>query len=449
MTQALTTVTQAPWIEAAQASLPGGSLRRIAILTLLTIVVGFGSLVAWAALAHVESAVPGTGVIVSGGKRKTVSLVESAILRELLVQEGEAVTQGQVLFRLDDVQVRAARQQASVVFWAATARLARLTAEADGRRDLTFSAEVRDAAAADPAVGAAVRAEEAQFDARWAAQDSALQVQQRKIAQQLAHIESLRAQLAASTTLLDLVQEELRDTQFLLARGLSTKPHELELRRSQADLRGRGSQISADLAEARQALAQVQSETANMIETRHADVARESSETQATRADAEQRLNAARDLVDKREITAPEAGTVTDIKLFTPGSSIQAGQPVMDLVPNSLDLLVEAKVAPMEVEHLAAGQRVNIRLSAYKAHRVPVIPGRLTYVGADRQEDANNQAYFLVRASVDADALKDRPGVVLLPGMPADVLIVNGARTVLDFLISPITDSMRYAMKEE
>ncbi|HEY4041030.1 MAG TPA: HlyD family type I secretion periplasmic adaptor subunit [Rhodopila sp.] len=449
MTQALTTIQQPPWIEVAAESLPGGSLRRIAILTLLTIVVGFGGLVTWTGLAHVESAVPGTGVIVAGGKRKTVSLVESASLRELLVHEGDTVAKGQILFRLDDVQMRAARGQASVVYWASVARLARLTAEAAGKRDLSYPAAVRDAAASDPAVAAAVHAEGAQFKARWAALDSASQVQQTKIAQQLAHIESLRAQLTASTTHLALVQEELHDTQFLLARGLSTKPRDLELRQTEADLRGQVGQISAGLAEAMQAIAQIQSETANITETRNADIARESSETQATRADAEQRLRAADDLLSKREITAPEAGTVTDIRLFTPGSSIQAGQPVMDLVPNTPDLLVEAKVAPNEVEHLAVGQRVNIRLSAYKVHRVPVIPGRLAYVGADRQDDANNQAYFLVRATVDADALKNKPGVVLLPGMPADVLIVNGGRTVLDFLISPLTDSLHHAMKEE
>jgi len=449
MTQALTTATKAPWTEAAEASLPSGSLRRIALLTLLTIVVGFGGLFAWAALARLESAVPGTGVIIAGGKRKTVTLVESAILRELLVHEGNVVTPGQILFRLDDVQVRAAREQASVVYWAATARLARLTAEAAGRRDLISSAAVRDAAAADPAVAAAVHAESTQFEARWAAQDSALQVQKRKIDQQIAHIESLRAQLTASKTHLELVQEELRDTEFLLARGLSTKPHELDLRRAQADLRGQTGETEANLAEAMQAIAQTQSETASMIETRRADIARESSETQAARADSEQRLKAADDLLGRREITAPEAGTVTDIRIFTPGSSIQAGQPVMDLVPNSPDLLVEAKVAPTEVEHLVVGQRVNIRLTAYKAHRVPVISGRLTYVGADRQEDTNNQSYFLVRSTVDPDALKDKPGVVLLPGMPADVLIVNGERSVLDLLISPITDSLHHAMKEE
>ena len=140
---------------------------------------------------------------------------------------------------------------------------------------------------------------------------------------------------------------------------------------------------------------------------------------------------------------------MTDFKFFTPGSSIVAGQPVMDLVPDTQHMLLEGTVAPWDVEHLAIGQRVNVRLTAYKARRVPVITGRLTYVGADRQMDANNSPVYIVRAEVDPDALRDKPGVVLLPGMPADILIVNGARSVLDFLVSPITDGISHAMKEE
>ena len=140
---------------------------------------------------------------------------------------------------------------------------------------------------------------------------------------------------------------------------------------------------------------------------------------------------------------------MTDIKYFTLGSSIKAGQPIMDLVPDTQQLLIEGTVAPNEVEHLAVGQRVNVRLTAYKAHRVPVITGRLTYVGADRQLDANNQPVFLIRAAIDPDALRNKPGVILLPGMPADVLVINGERSILRFLISPITDSISHSMREE
>lgn len=449
MAQNLVTVADAPWLTEAEASLPQGSLRRIAMLSILTTLVGFGGLTGWAALARVESAVPAAGVIVSGGKRKTISLADGGILKTLMVQEGDKVAAGQVLLRLDDVQPRAALFQASVLYWSAVARAARLAAEAADQRDLPVSAALRGAADADPAVAAAVAAEAYQFQSRWGALDANTRVEERKIAQQEAQITALRAQIASAASRMALVQEELRGVDFLMARGLSTKPRQLELRRAEVEMRGAIGQFAGQYNEALQVIAQVRSGIINTMEARRADISRERSETQAAQADAEQRVTAARDLLQKREVMAPEAGTATDFRYFTPGSSIMAGQPVMDLVPDTQHLLVEGTVAPYEVEHLAIGQRVNVRLTAYKARRVPVITGHLTYVGADRQMDANNLPVFMVRAEIDAGALRDKPGVVLLPGMPADILIVNGARSVLDFFISPITDGISHALKEE
>ncbi len=449
MAQDLATIADAPWLTEAEASLPQGSLRRIAVFSLFTILLGFGGLTTWAALARVESAVPAVGLIVSGGKRKTISLVESGILKTLMVQEGDKVAAGQVLLQLDDVQPRAAMAQASVQYWSAVARAARLSAEATDERTLPVSDALRNAAKANPAIAAAVAAEAYQFQSRWGALDANTRVEERKIAQQEAAITALQAQIASASIRMGLVKEELRGVDFLMARGLSTKPRQLELQRAEAEMRGAIGQFAGQYNEARQVIAQVQSGIVNTMEARRADISRERSETQAAQADAEQRLTAARDLLQKREILAPEAGTVTDFKYFTPGSSIVAGQPVMDLVPDSQRMLVEGTVAPYEVEHLAVGQRVNVRLTAYKARRVPIITGHLTYVGADRQLDANNSPVFMVRAEIDAGVLHDKPGVVLLPGMPADILIVNGARSVLDFLVSPITDGISRAMKEE
>ena len=439
----------APWIADAEAALPEASLRRIALWSALVIVVGLGGLTAWAALTRIESAVPATGTVVSGGKRKTVSLLDSGILRSLAVREGEKVAAGQLLLQVDDTQARSARAQAFVLYWSAVTRAERLAAEASDRRELPTSARLAAAAAANADIAAAVDAEAYQFRIRWGALDAAVRVQERKIAQNQAQITALRAQIAANGTRLGLVQEELKGIDYLMQRGLSTKPRQLELRRTEADLRGQIGALAAQLVQTQQAIAQVELEIIGAAESRRSDISRERSETQAAQADAEQRLAAAEDLLQKREVRAPEAGTVTDIRFFTPGSSIVAGQPVLDLVPDSTALLIEASVAPHEVEYLAVGQRVNVRLTSYKAHRVPVVTGRLTYVGADRQVDAGGQPFFLVRAALDPDALRGKDGVVLLPGMPADVLIVNGARSALDFLLSPITDSIRHAMSEQ
>lgn len=439
----------ASWVRDGEHALPQGSLRRIGLWSALVVVVGLGGLTAWAAVARVETAVPAAGTVVSGGKRKTVTLAEGGLLRELLVREGDRVAAGAPLLRLDDVQPRAAKAQAHVQHWSALARSTRLATEAADGRDLHIPPALRDAAAVDEAVAAAVAAETRQFHDRWAALDASVRVHERRIAQNQAQIAALRAQALSSGTRFALVQEELRGVDYLMARGLTTKPRQMELRRAEADLAGQVGQIASRMAEAEQAIAQVEGEILNARESRRADISRERTETAATLAESRQRLLALSDQVQKREVLAPEAGTVTDIRLFTPGSSILPGQPVLDLVPDTAELVIEGTVPPFEVERLRVGQRVSVRLSAYKVHRVPVLAGRLTYVGADRQMNAANQPVFLVRAVLEPDALRHYPGVALSPGMPAEIMIVNGARTVLDFLVSPITDSLGRAMKEE
>lgn len=437
------------WSKPSDHAANSGSLRQIALASGLTVALGFGGLGTWASLSVVESAVPASGVVVSSGKRKIVTLADGGILRELLVHEGDKVVAGQPLLRLDDVQLRVTRSQANALHWSARARAARLAAEAADLRELAFPPALAAAAAANRDVAAAMEAEAGQFRNRWSALDSSIRVQQRKIAQNEAQVTALRAQIAANGTRLTLIDEELRGTDYLLAKGFATKTRQLELRRNDAETRGQIGMLAGQMVQAQQAMAQVEMETLSAKETRQSDIARERSETQAAQADTEQRLASAIDLLQKREITAPESGTVTDIKYFTPGSNIVAGQPVMDIVPASTDLLVEANVVPNEVEHLAIGQRVNIRLTAYKAHRVPVVTGKLVYIGADRQVDASNQPFFLIRAEVNPEDLRDKPGVILLPGMPADVLVVNGARSVLDFFLSPISDSLQHALKEQ
>ena len=140
---------------------------------------------------------------------------------------------------------------------------------------------------------------------------------------------------------------------------------------------------------------------------------------------------------------------ITDIKFFTPGSSIGAGQPILDIVPQNDKMIVEVRVRPDDVEHVHPGQRVNIRLTAYKQHKVPILTGQLVYVSADAQQDQQGAQFILARAEIDRRELKRINNVALYPGMPAEVLVIGGERTAIDYFISPITDSLRRSFGEE
>ncbi|WP_439577952.1 HlyD family type I secretion periplasmic adaptor subunit [Elioraea sp.] len=427
----------------------GPSLRRLALTGLAVMMLGGGGLLGWAALATLDSAVPATGQLVVQSKRKTVSLLESGLLRELRVAEGQRVAAGDVLLRLDDAQPRALVTQASARVVAAEARVARLRAEMADRDRPVFPDSLGvgiDATLAAPLLAA----EAALFEARREAYEGAVAVQQRRIAQLEQQIAAHEAQAVAYRTRLRLVEQELRGVNDLLARGFATRTRALEMQRMVAELEGQVGELDARSAEARQAIAQAELEILNLRTTRRNEAAREMQDAVGQAAAGRAQLAAADDLLRRAVVVSPDAGTVTDLRFFTPGSSIVAGQPVMDIVPADDALVIEAAVSPSDIERVAPGQAVNVRLTGFSHRRVRPLSGRLIYAGADRQVNARGEPFFLVRATLDPGTERLLPeGVSLTPGMPADVLIVGSGRTALDYLLSPILDGMRRAMREE
>lgn len=427
----------------------GPSLRRLALAGLAVMVLGAGGLIGWAALATLDSAVPATGQLVVQSKRKTVSLLESGILRELRVVEGQRVAAGDVLLVLDDAQPRAVVAQASARVVAAEARVARLRAEMEDRDGPAFPDSF--GSDIDPEMAAPLLAAEAAlFAARRQAYEGAVAVQERRIAQLEQQIAAHQAQAAAHRTRLDLVQQELRGVNDLLARGFATRTRALEMQRMVAELEGEIGELDARSAEARQAIAQAELEILNLRTTRRNEAAREMQDAVAQVAEGRAQFAAAQALLRRTVVVSPDAGAVTDLRFFTPGSSVVAGQPVMDIVPADDTLVVEAAVSPADIERVSPGQAVNVRLTGFSHRRVPPLTGRLVYAGADRQVNARGEPFFLVRAVLDPDTERHLPeGVSLSPGMPADVLIIGTGRAALDYLLSPILDGMRRAMREE
>jgi HlyD family type I secretion membrane fusion protein len=328
------------------------------------------------------------------------------------------------------------------------AQAERLQAEVDDSRTLHFSDDLLHAAA-DPTIAAEVNAERRIFENRWSAFDATRQITAQRIAQQQATATALQVQLRELVLRLASYNEDLRGALELYSKGFATRLRVNQLERGTSELRGQQADLTGRASQIQEMIAQTELEMLSTRQARRTEISRDLEATQARIADATGRLRSSRDRLDKRNVRSPEAGTVMNVKFFTPGSNVGAGQPVMDLIPLDPRLLVEAEVAPTDIEHVHVGLAVNVRLTAYKAHQVPVITGHLVYVDADRQTDEQNQPVFKVRAELDTKALESLPDVVISAGMPADVLIIGNERTMLDYLISPIRDSLRHAMREQ
>jgi HlyD family secretion protein len=433
---------------ALEKAMPAPSLRSVAIASVVTLVVGVGGLLGWAAATPIERAVVADGTLVAEGRRKTIQLLEPGLLRELLVREGERVAAAQPLLRLDVTQADALANQARVQRWAAAARLARLRAEQRDQRTLEMPEDVHAAGTVDPVIEAMIADEERIFAARWLALDGMLAVQEAKLAQFREQLGAAQAQKAAFATRLRATREELNGVNQLLARGFATRTRQLELQGSEAELLGSLGQFTAQEAQMRQAIAQAELERGTLLLNRRSEVARDLQEAQSQLADASERLRAAADLLSRREVLAPEDGIVTDIRFVTPGSSIGAGQPVLDLVPLDDRLVVETHVALNDIEQVHVGGRVNIRLTAFRQRETPLIAGRVSYVSADRQQDARGLSFFVVRAEMEPESLAAARGVQIAAGMPAETFILGERRSALNYFVRPVEDSLRRALRD-
>jgi len=430
------------------AVLPPPSMRRLMLGSICVLVLGVGGLVGWAAATPLERAVIGTGALVAEGRRKTVSLLEAGILRELLVREGDRVVAGQPLLRLDTTQAEAAAQQLQALYWGQSVRVARLMAEQAEERQFTPPPGALTAAAANPSIGAVIEAERRLLVARWGAFEGATGVQRTRIAQLQQQTGSIIAQRDSAATRLRAIREELAGVRQLFAAGFATRTRLWELQRAEAELLGNLGQHTAQEAQTGEQIAQAEAELAALSLNRQQDIARELQDAQAQIADAEQRLRGALDVLNRREVTAPEAGTVIDVRFFTSGSSIGAGQPVLDIVPIDDRVIAETRIGVSETEMVRAGQRARLRLSSYRTRDVPLLDGQVIYVSPDRQTDLQNNVFFLARLEVDPAALAAVPQVTLSPGMPVEAYLLGEKRTALDYMFRPLLDSLRRSMRD-
>ncbi len=422
------------------------SLTLASFLIVLVFIVGFG---VWATQAPLESAAIAGGSIEAESSRKTIQHLEGGIIAQILVKDGDTVSAGQPVLRLDDTKARTALQVLQGQLWDAQAREARLMAERDERDEVTFSAALTAASQADPAVAEIVAGQRKIHDTRRRFYHSRIGVVKQRMAQTEREIVGLRAQEAAAIRRLEIIKQEIAAITPLVEKGLQTRPRLLQLEREEAEIEGRRGEKEAQISRAQQALGESEALILRLQSDSQNEIAQSLRETQTQIFQLLEKIQAATDVLARIEVRAPEAGAITDLRIHTPGGVIAAGEPLMDLVPQQDRLIVRAQVRPEDIDLVRAGLPASIRLLPYKQRRVPPIDGLLVHVSADRLVDKQTQQpYYLARLRIDEAMLRRLDGVEIIPGMPVEVLIKTGKFTVARYALSPILDSFNRAFRE-
>jgi HlyD family secretion protein/epimerase transport system membrane fusion protein len=401
----------------------------------------------WGFLVPLAGGAVAPGIITPDSYKKTVQHLEGGIIADLRVREGAEVTAGQPLLVLESVQENATYDTLREQHWMLLAKQARLDAERAEGEQIEWPGELQSE---DPRVRAVVGAQQRVFETRRDSRVAKRKVLQQKIEQLSEQINGINAELQSASSQISLIEEEMQAKDTLVAKNLIAKPEALRVRRMHAEMVGKRGEYIADIARVRQQIGETRMQLLADDAERADQVANEADKVHNDQMSVLEKMRSSADVLRRMVVTAPISGTIVNLRFKTVGGVVQRGESILEIVPSDDALVIDARVTPLDVKAVHKGLQAQIQLSAYTSRDTPRIPGVVQSVSADRIVDAaTHQPYYLARVTVNRDLLRRMaPHVELIPGMPADVLIVTGHRTMIDYLSKPFRDAFWRSFRE-
>ncbi|HJR27735.1 MAG TPA: HlyD family type I secretion periplasmic adaptor subunit [Pseudomonas sp.] len=419
-------------------------IRRLGFGIVLAIFGVFGT---WAAIAPLDGAAYAPGVVTVQAYRKTVQHLEGGIVKELLARDGDIVERGAPLIILDDAQLRFEYEMTRSQLVAIRAMEARLRAERDTLPAIGFG-EI-----ADPASLRLVEARQSEtqvFNARQRSRLGQISVLRERIGQLNQQIKGLESMIGVKVHLEKSYSGEINELTDMLKQGFVDKQRLLEQERKLGMLRSEVADHRSTINRTRLQINETQLQILQIDKDFSAEVVKELTEVQTRMYDLQEKTSALEDRLSRIVIRAPEAGMVIGMTVHTIGGVVSPATPLLDIVPSVSELVIEAQVAPVDIDRVAIGKRADIRFGAFNSSTTPVIEGEVISVSADRlTNEKTGTAYYLSRVRVTEAGVRTLGERKLLPGMPADVLIITGERTLLQYLMQPARDAISQSMIEE
>ncbi|MBF97273.1 MAG: secretion protein HlyD [Pelagibacterales bacterium] len=429
---------------------PSSSSKSIVIIGIIIVVSIFLGLGVWAATAPLAKAVAAAAQLSVRGDKKRVQHYEGGIVAAIDVSEGEKVSQGQLLVSMDPLQANATLTRVRDQLSQGLALQDRLESELKEENTITFSSDILDRVTEDEGVIEIIEAEQKHFFARRETLNGHLQILRQRQDQLVNEIKGLEIQKASRIKQRAIFRDELKGLRQLYEKGYYPKTKILAMERAIVQLEGAIGNDSALIARAISAQGEAKNQIVSLRQRFREDVVALLQDTKAKISDLHERLLVAKDVLQRIEIRAPRSGIVQAVQVHTIGGVVAAGQVLMEIAPVDDDLVVKATISPMDVDNLAVGQEAEVRLTGLNLRSTPAIYGSVASISGDALTDSNTGApFFLARIEIRESERKKLGDTKLSAGMPAEVLINTGERTVLDYILKPLKDAIARGLNEE
>ena len=421
------------------------SIRLIGLLVLLS-TLGISGL--WAYFAPIDGAAMAPGFVAVKSHKRTVQHLDGGIVNQLLVKDGDIVQQGAVLLTLDGTENKAQLEIARGQYITLTAQVARLDAEREGKKAIAYPASLNDVS--DVRISEAKKTENQLFVARKNAHEGEMAVLTQRVGQLDSKIDGYKGQRASKQALVASYSEEARDLKELLAEGFADKQRLRDTERNYMLNNGEVAALSSDIAASEIQKGETKLEILQLEKKFQEEVSTKLSEVQTDLYDVNQRMLATKDKVVRIDIKAPVAGRVMGMDMHTLGGVILPGHPILDIVPQKEELIVDAQVSPLDIDRVSVGLIAEVRFTAFAQALTPVIEGKVINISADRLiEEKTGAPYYQAHIELTPESYQKMAHLELVPGMPVEVLIKTGARTVVQYLTKPISNAFARAFIED
>lgn len=417
--------------------------------TLQLLLVFSGSFLVWSTVAPMDAGVHITGKVMVSGKRKAVAHPTGGVVQAILVREGDKVSQGQVLLKINPLTTEALLNEAEIEYVNALASESRLLAERAQIQEVDWMPELLELAKTDPRAKQAQAVQNQVFVSGLSARNQEYQILTQKVANFRAQLVELQTVLSLKKDQMQTLSQEADNSKALAAEGYVPLATANEVERQRSGLLASISSSVSQIADTQSQIAATQLELIQKKSTFLKEVNEKLTEVQKIRKTVASKLDSVRFDRELAEVKAPVSGVVVGLNANTVGGVIKGAELLMEVVPEDGDLIVEAQVPPVQIDKVRKGMEANMRFTAFNLKTTPVVVGSVQLVGADLLKGAQPQEeYYLAQVRTSQEGLAQLEGLDIQPGMPVDVIVKNGERTFMSYLLKPLVDSVALSFKD-